>query len=515
MKFYLLFITLFSTSLFADVQYQSCELVDRYDLFFHRRNLIDSCEGHKLPKFIHGKTYVKNPVMEILVSSYRTDNQEPLDIKIKLNLAEECKTLSCFQNLDLKEIISENESYQKIVKAQIQEQVGDIDLNDKSISLSAVVKNVEIHPASPLFNSPPDPDSRLEIAIFGDIYGMLDPEQEEMAYEETPLPENEVEDFEWEEVFTPEEIAQWEQEAIEEDEVDSAPPIVGEPESGESLGIQDSSDDFEEVQVGDTTIISIPTDVKQDESETEILPEPFEINTPKERWQVTPTGKREDAYEFQLTSGDQKYQVSSNELEMLSGYADLIEEVRVDNNTVYYNITGFDEVMQLSGSVQVTEDPEAEKHVEMPAPESEEEVVQTGTDINNCINTLSDYVSSGEYDDILTEFMAIQGKLTLHRLAWAQLGTSTPKEKLEDNILKLIKEKYADKYEKLASEFDTVPKRSRNFLARAIPIVKDILNEQEKMNETNKVPYLINTGDLKMLEIIADFEKTHKRKICR
>ena len=499
-----LFILLFLPGLaFAEETYQSCELVDRFDLFYQKHNLINTCNGHKTPKFLHKQSLIKSPKIDLLISSYKTDEHESLDLRVTLSLKDECETIKCVQELDIKKLILENEKYQKQVKSQLENQ--NIDLGDESLSFSGRVASIDLHPGTPLFNTAPTQE-RMEEAIFGDLYGTLDPSygdnnpEQQMVYNETPVKDADVEDFEWDDdIFSDEEIATWEAEAAKEDkeqqeEEKKNPPEVIQPESGVQLGIVPPKPDFEEIIISETEIVRVPDDVKSYEQEPEVLPEAFTIEAGENIWSVTPYGKRNDEFNFYLENNGQKFDVSSNELEMLSGFNGMIENIRVDNNTVYFSVMGMDE-MQLAGNVKKTYEPES-------SPEQEEQTIQ----VNQCINSLSDFVNNESNDEALTEFMAIQGKLTMHRLAWANINSDTPKEKLEENILKLIQEKYKDKYDELAVKFDSVPKRSRNFLAKALPIVKDILNEQAQIDDVNKEAFLLNIGDLKMLEIVAEYE---------
>ncbi len=111
----------------------------------------------------------------------------------------------------------------------------------------------------------------------------------------------------------------------------------------------------------------------------------------------------------------------------------------------------------------------------------------------------------------LKKLLKLQGKLTLHRLAWAssQGKEDTVSFELEnriDEILTSIDTNQDPEFIK-ARELYRKNKLSRTALARILPYVRDILNEQNKITDTKKrKKYIIQMSDIKLLSILAEKE---------
>lgn len=110
-----------------------------------------------------------------------------------------------------------------------------------------------------------------------------------------------------------------------------------------------------------------------------------------------------------------------------------------------------------------------------------------------------------------SEFLRLQGDLTLHRLAWAYLKAqesdqSEALENVERTILTLLDEKYTStdpEFIKARDAFESQP-LSRTTLSEIAPYLKDILAKD--FPESDK-SYILNASDLKILHTIAKFEK--------
>lgn len=120
------------------------------------------------------------------------------------------------------------------------------------------------------------------------------------------------------------------------------------------------------------------------------------------------------------------------------------------------------------------------------------------------------------------DFLKLQSKLTLNRLAWSYMSKRSDKSTIQDTILKLIKEKlhnpkwkdsntqdqlsesYSDKFNALAYS----QKNKNNFLVSSVSLLSDIIKEQEK-DKTDKIKdaFTLKVSDVLMLEILSN---THK-----
>ena len=108
--------------------------------------------------------------------------------------------------------------------------------------------------------------------------------------------------------------------------------------------------------------------------------------------------------------------------------------------------------------------------------------------------------------------LKLQGKLTLHRLAWALSANDKGKTsfKLENKIDSLLKqiENNTDPNFIEAKKLYENNKLSRTGLARIMPYLREILNEQNKiLNPDKREKFIIQTNDLKFLSILAEKEE--------
>lgn len=134
----------------------------------------------------------------------------------------------------------------------------------------------------------------------------------------------------------------------------------------------------------------------------------------------------------------------------------------------------------------------------------------------SCKDELAElFKSSSVAQEKLQEFLQLQAGITLHRIAYASVRSSGhPEEfRLERNILALlnrVKDKrksdkdFAQVYELF---HDSKNKVSRNALAKAMPYIADILNDQTKEQSAfERAHFNLGQDDLKMLAILAQRE---------
>jgi hypothetical protein len=110
-----------------------------------------------------------------------------------------------------------------------------------------------------------------------------------------------------------------------------------------------------------------------------------------------------------------------------------------------------------------------------------------------------------------SEFLKLQGDLTLHRLAWAYLKAQKSDqgqslENVERTILTLLDEKYTSRdpeFIKARDAFESQP-LSRAALADIAPYLKDVLSHEFGKEAE---PFVLNASDLKLLHALGKFEK--------
>lgn len=115
----------------------------------------------------------------------------------------------------------------------------------------------------------------------------------------------------------------------------------------------------------------------------------------------------------------------------------------------------------------------------------------------------------------IDEFLEIQAGITMHKLAYATLRNSQTKEqyRIENEILKMLNQ-VKDKYEgdtdfRQVYEMYNHPdnKLSRTALARVLPYLKDIINDQNGEQSAFRRRYFnIGLSDVRMLAILAQKE---------
>lgn len=114
----------------------------------------------------------------------------------------------------------------------------------------------------------------------------------------------------------------------------------------------------------------------------------------------------------------------------------------------------------------------------------------------------------------VNEFLKIQGEITLNRLSWAYLKKSADSgklEKIETTILQLLDEKYSRTDEEFIAARESFEARplTRESLSQVSPYLSEILKAQNKDQKNSEDdPFIINTSDIKMLEILAQFESS-------
>ena len=110
-----------------------------------------------------------------------------------------------------------------------------------------------------------------------------------------------------------------------------------------------------------------------------------------------------------------------------------------------------------------------------------------------------------------SNFLKVQGDITLHRLAWAYLKAqkSDETEKLENTertILTLLDEKYTStdpEFIKARDQFEAQP-LSRTALAEIGPYLQEVLSQE--FGPENQA-FILNASDLKLLHALSKFEK--------
>lgn len=130
---------------------------------------------------------------------------------------------------------------------------------------------------------------------------------------------------------------------------------------------------------------------------------------------------------------------------------------------------------------------------------------------DDCLESLKVLSANKKYRAQINEYLGLQGKLTLHKLTWAAVRNSDQKKsfKLEreiDSILTRLDTNRDPKFREAKRLYEN-NKLSRTALARILPFVTDILNDQLSIKDpVKRHRYSLQENDLKLLSILAEKE---------
>jgi hypothetical protein len=432
--------------------------------------------------YISGQSRVEDPkyMLRSIVLPSKDPDGELLRIDFgnsvpySFNSLYNCKTLECFENLDHWAILSK-ESPEFV--ADVISTIPNIENYDlENLYVENEVESIELNLATPLFAEPPLGIEALFTEV-GDIdileYGILDGTLSEPLLEFKEKNQEYLDHFDDVEFITDSEGNKI---------YPSKDSIINDQEEGLEVNIVELDDiDTQELGFEDRDSIS------EDE-------ETLKFTVKDVDYVVTPISENVDGVIFEISDGTKTARFESPEYVFLEEYED-ITELTFDNNSIK---------MESYGIVSTLDARPLSLDTEL-----QETKIETPT-LSKCLEALNTYLNNKAFShDDIEEFLKIQSELTLHRMSWAQLNTEDPKKRLEDNILKLIKQKYQDQPE-IAAEFDNINLMSRNFLAKSLPFAMDILNKQVEYGSQKNTPFLINVSDLKMIELIASFEELNE-----
>ena len=131
---------------------------------------------------------------------------------------------------------------------------------------------------------------------------------------------------------------------------------------------------------------------------------------------------------------------------------------------------------------------------------------------DHCGKTLTELFKDNKYSSSVNKLLKLQGKLTLHRLTWALTNKvdASKNFKLEeqiDSILNEMNNKDDPAFIEAYGQFNK-NKLSRTALAKILPFIKNILNEQNSiLNPDKRKKYMIQESDIKILAILAENER--------
>lgn len=129
------------------------------------------------------------------------------------------------------------------------------------------------------------------------------------------------------------------------------------------------------------------------------------------------------------------------------------------------------------------------------------------TDELICQKKLKEYFNSDQNQEMIQDYMKIQGKISLHRLAWTYLKMSQQNTKqIEGSIKELLKERDPE----LHTQFINSEQKSRN---KNLLVTMQLLKEESKtfVKDPSEKDFALHYSDVKMIELLARAEEYHGR----
>lgn len=134
----------------------------------------------------------------------------------------------------------------------------------------------------------------------------------------------------------------------------------------------------------------------------------------------------------------------------------------------------------------------------------------------DCPDSLEELVSKSEINkEVLSKYLNLQAGITLHKIAYgAYRSSGAPQEfKLENEILRLLEKREKEgeaspEFKKTIELFqDPNNSVSRTALARALPYVQNLLNDQRKEeSQFERKMFNLGPADIKMVALLAERE---------
>lgn len=143
------------------------------------------------------------------------------------------------------------------------------------------------------------------------------------------------------------------------------------------------------------------------------------------------------------------------------------------------------------------EDDEIEKNVEKSA--------RTEAEPSSCNSIIDKLLKSPKNKTLKDEYMKLQGKITLHRLAWLQLKKASKEtDSLEQDIVALMKKRDPELH---ASFIESKRDITNKDLELSIQELKKM--SEALVDDPKKSAYVLQYSDIKMIQLLVEAEEFH------
>lgn len=125
---------------------------------------------------------------------------------------------------------------------------------------------------------------------------------------------------------------------------------------------------------------------------------------------------------------------------------------------------------------------------------------------SNCLEKLKEFFDKDENKELINDYIQIQGKITLHRIAWTALKLSEQNTK---NIENTIEDLLKDRSPELHQQFVNNGQLSRN--QKLFKIMGELKESSQALNSEENVPYTLKFSDVKMVQLLVEAEGSFGR----
>jgi hypothetical protein len=143
--------------------------------------------------------------------------------------------------------------------------------------------------------------------------------------------------------------------------------------------------------------------------------------------------------------------------------------------------------------------------------EEEEQEIQLTMDEDadhriECLDKLNEYFAQPHKKKELDEYLRIQGKISLHRIAWVSMKASEGNTlNIEGSILGLLQERNPQ----LHKSFLNKDLKTRN--ERLLSVMNELKIKSASFSSKKNIPFQIKYSDVKMIELLVETEKKYGR----
>lgn len=123
-----------------------------------------------------------------------------------------------------------------------------------------------------------------------------------------------------------------------------------------------------------------------------------------------------------------------------------------------------------------------------------------------CLEKLNEYFTSAHNKEELNEYLRIQAKVSLHRIAWVSMKSSSSNSKnIEGSILELLKQRNPTLHESF------VKKNLKTRNQKLLSVMNELKIKSASFNHKKNIPFQLKYSDVKMVQLLVETEQKFGR----